>query len=131
MMESMTQWISIFERRERGHGWVVPGQTAMHVSSTDTKPRADARLPIKNALRRNDWNQRPLDASIQAFSQYVTAAQDHERNDRIEEGLLRIAFALDLLLGGSSGEALTAVLAERTAIVSYLAIARSIEETIS
>jgi hypothetical protein len=130
MMEAMTQWITIFERRERGHGWVVPDQTVMQVSSTEPKALADGYLAIKNALKLGDWNERPLDASIQAFSQYLTAAQDHERSDRIEEGLLHIVFALDLLLGGSSGEALTAVLAERTAIVSHLAVGRPIEEAV-
>jgi hypothetical protein len=128
--EAMTQWITIFERRERGHGWVVPDQTQLILSTTEPRALADGYLEIKNALKLNDWNQRPLDASIQGFSQYVTAAQDHKGDDRIEEGLLHIVFALDLLLGGSSGEALTAVLAERTAIVSHLAVGRSIEETI-
>jgi hypothetical protein len=103
----------------------------MHVSTTEPKALADGYIAIKDALALGDWNQRPLDASIQAFSQYLTAAQDHERNDRIEEGLLHIVFALDLLLGGSSGEALTVVLAGRTAIVSHLAVGRPIEEVIA
>jgi hypothetical protein len=128
MMEAMTQWVTIFERRERGHGWVVPEQTVMQVSSTEPQALADGYLTIKNALKLGDWNERPLDASIQAFSQYLTAAQDHESSDRTEEGLLHIVFALDLLLGGTSAEALTAVLAGRTAIVSHLAVGRRIEE---
>src|SRR5262249_27140725 len=121
---------TIFERQERGHGWVVPNQTVVQVSTTEPKALADGYVAIKNALKLGDWNERPLDPSIQAFSQYLTAAQDHERNDRIEEGLLHIVFGLDLLLGGSSGEALTAVLAERTAIVSHLVVGRTIEEVI-
>src|SRR5262249_30489803 len=129
-MEAITEWITIFERQERGHGWVVPNQTVVQVSTTEPKALADGYVAIKNALRLGDWNERPLDPSIQAFSQYLTAAQDHERNDRIEEGLLHIVFGLDLLLGGSSGEALTAVLAERTAIVSHLVVGRTIEEVI-
>jgi hypothetical protein len=129
-MEAMTQWITIFERQERGHGWVVPNQTVMQVSTTEPRALSDGYLAIKNALRLDDWNERPLDPSIQAFCQYLTAAQDHERNDRIEEGLLHVVFALDLLLGGSSGEALTTVLAERTAIVSHLAVRRPIEELV-
>ena len=127
-MDAMTQWITIFERQERGHGWVVPEQTVIHLSSTEPKALADGYVAIKNALKLGDWDQRPLDASIQTYSQYLTAAQDHERNDRIEEGLLHIVFALDLLLGGRSAEALTAVLAERTAIVSYLAVGMPLEE---
>jgi hypothetical protein len=129
-VEAMTQWITIFERQERGHGWVVPNQTVMQVSSTEPKALSDGYLAIKNALKLGDWNESPLDPSIQAFCQYLTAAQDHERNDRTEEGLLHVVFALDLLLGGSSGEALTTVLAERTAIVSHLALGRPIEEVI-
>ena len=125
-MESMTQWITIFERQECGHGWVVPNQTVMQVSTTEPKALSDGYLAIKNALKLGDWNEGPLDPSIQA----LTAAQDHEHNDRTEEGLLHVMFALDLLLGGSSGEALTTVLAERTAIVSYLALGRPIEEVI-
>jgi hypothetical protein len=127
-MEAMTQWITIFERQERGHGWVVPNQTVMQVSTTEPKALSDGYFAIKNALKLEDWNGKPLDAAIQAFCQYLTAAQDHERNDRIEEGLLHVVFALDLLLGGSSGEALTKVLGERTAIVSHLAVERPIEE---
>jgi hypothetical protein len=130
-MEAMTQWITIFERQERGHGWVVPNQTTMLASSTEPKALAEGYLAIKNALKLDDWNERFLDPLIQAFSQYLTAAQEHERNDRIEEGLLHVVFALDLLLGGSSGETLTAVLAERTAIVSHLAVGTPIEEVIA
>lgn len=129
-MQAMTQWITIFERQERGHGWVVPNQTVMQVSTTEPKVLSDGYLAIKNALKLGDWNESPLDPSIQAFCQYLTAAQDHERNDRTEEGLLHVVFALDLLLGGSSGEALTTVLAERTAIVSHLALGRPIEEVV-
>lgn len=129
-MEAMTQWITIFERQERGHGWVVPNQIVAQVSTTEPKALSDGYFAIKNALKLGDWNQNPLDPSIQAFCQYLTAAQDHERNDRIEEGLLHLVFALDLLLGGSSAEALTTVLAERTAIVSHLAVGRPIEEVI-
>lgn len=107
-MEALTQWITIFERQERRHGWVVPNQTFMTASSTEPKALAEGYLEIKNALKLDDWNERCLDPSIQAFSQYLTTAQDHRHNDRIEEGLLHVVFALDLLLGGSSGEALTA-----------------------
>jgi hypothetical protein len=127
-MEAMTQWITIFERQERGHGWVVPNQTVMQVSTTEPKALSDGYFAIKNALKLGDWNERALDPLIQAFCQYLTAAQDHEHNDRIEEGLLHVVFALDMLLGGSSEDALTAVLAERTAIVSHLAVGSPIEE---
>jgi len=129
-MEAMTQWITIFERDERGHGWVVPNQTVPQLSSTEPKALSDGYIAIKKALKLGNWNESPLDPSIQAFCQYLTAAQDHERNDRTEEGLLHVVFALDLLLGGSSGGALTTVLAERTAIVSYLAVGMPIEEVI-
>jgi hypothetical protein len=129
-MEAMTQWITIFERQERGHGWVVPNQTVMEVSTTEPKALSDGYFAIKDALKLSDWNERPLDPSIQAFCQYLIAAQDHERSDRIEEGLLHVVFALDLLLGGSSGESLTTVLAERTAIVSHLAVRRPIKELV-
>ena len=130
-MEAMTQWITIFERRERGHGWVVPHQTIMQVSTTEPKALSEGYLAIKSALKLDDWNERPLDPSIQAFCQYLTAALDHERNDHTEEALLHVVFALDLILGGSSGEALTTVLAERTAIVSHLAAGRPMEEVVA
>jgi hypothetical protein len=128
---AMTQWITIFERQDKGHGWVVPNQMIHQLSSTEPKAYSDGYAAIKNALMLSDWNERPLDPIIQAFCQYLTAAQDHERSDRIEEALLHVVFALDLLLGGKAGDALTADLAGRTAIVSHLALEKPIEEVIA
>lgn len=130
-VSAMTQWITIFERPDRGRGWVVPNQNVLHLSSTEPKALSDGYLAIKTGLKLIDWNAKPLDPLIQAFCQYLTAAQDHERSERIEEALLHVVFALDLLLGASAGDALTLVLAERTAIVSHLAVQKPIEAVVA
>jgi hypothetical protein len=83
---------------------------------------------VTEHLRLHDWQQRPLDPWIQNFCHYITAAQDYDRNGRIEEALLHLVFGLDLLLGGESGEALTTVLAERVAFLSHCALMRPLNE---
>lgn len=127
-MSALSQWITVFTRQKKGHGWVVPNQSVFQVNSTEPRALAQGQGEITRHLKLEDWQKRPLDPSIQNYCHYLTAAQDHERNGSVEEALLHLVFGLDLLLGGQAGEALTTVLAERVAFLAHLALAQPLED---
>ena len=110
---------------------MIPNHTFFEVSSTEPKALSNGYRAITTALKLQDWEQRPLDSSIQMFCRYVTTAQDHESDGQIEESLLHLVFALDLLLGGKAGESLTVVLAERVSILSHLALKREFGDIVA
>lgn len=129
-MSALTQWITVFDRQARTHGWVVPNQTFFQLWSTEPKALSTGHVAIRSALKLDDWEQKPLDPLIQTFCQYFTTAQDHERQGDVEGALLHLVFALDLLLGGSAGDALTAVLADRVAIVAHLPLRKNLSDVV-
>ena len=124
-MAALTKWITVFDRKSRGNGWVVPNNTFFEISSTEPKALSDGHRAITAALRLEDWGKKPLDSTIQAYCQYLAAAQIHEADGHVEESLLHLVFALDLLLGGKAGESLTTILADRVAILTHLSLKRS------
>lgn len=127
-ISALTQWITVFTRQQKGHGWVLPNQTVFKITSYEPKALADGYIEVTKHLKLQDWLKRPLDPWIQTFCHYIAAARDYDGDGRIEEALLHLVFGLDLLLGGESGEALTTVLAERVAFLSHLAVMRPLKE---
>ena len=123
-----TQWITVFTRQQRGHGWVVSDQVEPGVSIPEPRALAAGHREITNHLKLQDWPERPLDPWIQSFCHYITAAQGYESNGRIEEALLHLVFGFDLVLGGEAEESLTAILAERLAFLSHRALRLSLKE---
>jgi hypothetical protein len=131
-----TMWITVFSAQQRGRGWVSPSQAYPTLTTTDPGALAEGRDEIRVGLKLLDWGTRGLDDILQAYSEYLYTARNYESDGRIEEALLHSVFALDLLLGGEAGDSLTAVFADRVAMLTHLglkqdyqAVARFIRET--
>ncbi|WP_337173502.1 hypothetical protein [Paludisphaera sp.] len=126
--DAFMDWIAVFTTQQRGVGWVVPtgGIPTMHVTSPGEL--AKGRAEIEAGLRISEWGTKGLDGTIQLFAEYLYTARNFEDDGRIEEALLHSVFALDLLLGGESGESLTAALAGRAAMVSHMALGKDFDE---
>ena len=125
-----TFWITIFTTQQRGFGWVVPTQNHSTIATTDPKALADGHAEINAGMRLVDWGTKGLDDILQAYSEYLNTARNYEDEGRTEEALLHSVFALDLLLGGESGDSLTAVLADRVAMLSHLALKQDLQEIV-
>lgn len=88
---------------------------------------------MPRSIRGSDsWTggQRELDDILQVYSEYLNTARTYEDEGRTEEALLHSVFALDLLLGGESGDSLTAVLADRVAMLSHLALKQDYQRVV-
>ena len=118
-MSELVQWVTIFDRRDRGHGWVYGTYPYIYTSSTEPRAYSDGQAAIRRALLIEDWGDLPLDENLQAYAEYIMAAKNLEADYRFEEAFLHVVFGLDLLLGGKSEEPLTAVLAERVGLLSH------------
>jgi hypothetical protein len=121
-------WITIFDAEKRNQGWVVPSQAYPIFTATDPRVLADRHAQINVGLRLLDWGSRALDDILQVYSEYLSTARNYEDVGRTEEALLHLVFALDLLLGGEAGDSLTAVLADRVAMLSHLALKQDYHE---
>jgi hypothetical protein len=125
-----TMWITVFSAPKRGTGWVSPSQSYPTLKTTDPGPLSEGRDEIRAGLKLLDWGTRGLDDILQAYSEYLYTARTYESEGRVEEALVHSVFALDLLLGGEAGDSLTAVLADRVAMLSHIALSLSYQEVV-
>lgn len=115
--EGFTDWITIFTRDEKTHGWVTGGRTVMQIPLPFPEQINTALNDLKQNLGLHDWQTLPLDQSIQTFCHYLNAARDHYTEGRTEEAVLHLLFSLEMLLGGLSYDASSADVVERLACV--------------
>ena len=125
-----TFWITVFNTQQRNQGWVFPLQKYPIISTTNPKALADGHNEINVSLKLNEWGSKGLDDILQTYVEYLSTARNYEEDGRTEEALLHSVFALDLLLGGSTKDPLTSLLAERAAILTHLALNQEFDKVV-
>ena len=115
--EGFTDWITIFTRDEKAHGWVTGGRTILQIPLPYPQQLDTAWKDVKQNLGLDDWQKRPLDQSIHVFCHYFNAAIDHYSNGRRQEAILHLVFSLEMLLRGSSYDTSTRDVMQRLACI--------------
>lgn len=121
-------WVACFSPPMSGHGWGLSQFALMKFSKPSAERLEDCKIRIEADLQIHDWMTRTIDPKLQVFSEYFFAAEEMSDRGRIDEATLHLVFALDLLLGGKAGDALTKVLASRVAMLSHFALDIKFEE---
>ncbi len=124
----MLDWVACFAPPTGGNGWGLSQFGVMKLIMPSPEKLEARKKRIQADLRIHDWMTRELDSKLQVFSEYFFAAEEMSFRGRIDEATLHLVFALDLLLGGKAGDALTKVLASRVAMLSHLALDLKFDE---
>lgn len=127
-LQIMSKLVAVFTRGLVDRGWVLPNSTAINLTIVRPSVIANARSEASSLYRLDDWGKVEFDNSVQQYSEYLAAANEHEAAERIDESLLHTVFALDLLLGGEADEKLTEGLASRVGVLCYLPFLTTREE---
>lgn len=128
LRNELVRWIIVINREKRQHGWVVPLQQTLHVTVTHPNALATCLASILDRLKLADFGGRSLDVVIQRYAEYLQLSRQFEGNERLEDALLHLVYALDLMLGGEADEKLTSVLAGRAAILSQHTVSVGVKD---